>query len=297
MQYTQITCKTALNHIKSKTPYEWDLNIYRGCAHRCQYCFALYSHRYMESDQFFDEIFVKTNIVQRLEEKLSSRRWEHEVINIGGVTDSYQPIEQQAKLMPEILKLMIKYKNPVMLSTKSDLILRDYDFIDQLSRITSVNIASTVTTVDELVREKLEPGAVSSGRRLAMLKEFRKTNASVGLHMMPALPYLTDSYEALDALYSAAKEADVHYLLPGTLNLRGKTRQVYFQFLRREYPHILPATQRLFRTGSLDKDYRRLFYQNIASLTKKYGLDANYKKVMQQKLVGKQEVEQLSFFL
>ena len=91
--------------------------------------------------------------------------------------------------MPDILKVFIKYKTPIIISSKSDLILRYYDLIDALSQITYVNIAATITTVDEGIRKKLEPGGVSSVRRFEMLREFRKTNASIGVHMMPIVPY------------------------------------------------------------------------------------------------------------
>ena len=172
MSYKEIQCKNASNNVSGRLPYKWDLNIYRGCVHQCQYCFALYSHQYLEvnTDDFFKDIFVKTNIVDKLEEKLSSPSWKREVVNIGGVTDSYQKAEANYKLMPDILKLFIKYKTPIIISSKSDLILRDYDLIDELSQITYVNIAATITTTDEGVRQKLEPSGVSSARRFEMLK-------------------------------------------------------------------------------------------------------------------------------
>ena len=122
--YKEIVCKVALNKLKRKIPFAWDLNIYRGCEHRCQYCYAIYSHDYLGSEQYFDTIYVKTNIVEQLEKQLGSPDWKQEVVNIGGVTDSYQPAEEKYKLMPHILRLMIKYSTPCIISTKSDLILR-----------------------------------------------------------------------------------------------------------------------------------------------------------------------------
>ncbi len=114
--------------------------------------------------------------------------------NIGGVTDSYQPIEREMKIMPEILKLMIKYKTPIIISTKSDLILRDIALIKELADITYVNVAFTITTMDEQLREKLEPNASPSLKRFEALQQFKKTNASLGVHIMPIIPYLTDTY-------------------------------------------------------------------------------------------------------
>ncbi|MFZ2537550.1 MAG: radical SAM protein, partial [Oscillospiraceae bacterium] len=137
--YKEITCESALNKLKRQIPYGWDLNIYRGCAHGCKYCYAMYSHKYLDSGGFFDDIYVKTNIVEQLEKELSAPSWKREIINIGGVTDSYQSAEATYKIMPEILKLLIKYKTPAIISTKSTLVLRDYDLIDELSQITYIN--------------------------------------------------------------------------------------------------------------------------------------------------------------
>lgn len=120
-----------MNHIKTtRLPYHWDLNIYRGCEHNCEYCFAMYTHQYIEDTDFFHHIYVKKNIVEQLEKKLSSPSWKKEIINLGGVTDNYQPAEKSFQLMPEILKLMIRYKNPIIISTKSTLILRDLELIN-----------------------------------------------------------------------------------------------------------------------------------------------------------------------
>ena len=226
--YREITCASACNKLKRKIPYGWDLNIYRGCEHECRYCYAMYSNQYLGSGDYFEDIYVKTNIVQELEKELSAPGWKREVINIGGVTDSYQPAESIYQLMPDILKLMIRYRTPCIISTKSDLILRDYDLIAELAEITYVNVAATITCMDEGIRKKIEPNGAESRKRFQMLKEFSKTNASTGLHFMPIIPYLTDSRENVDELYQMAKESQVGYVLPGTLYLRGKTRNVFF---------------------------------------------------------------------
>lgn len=279
-----LSCAAALNKLKRKIPYGWDLNIYRGCAHACTYCYARYTHGYLEDDDF-TSIYAKTNIVEILERELAAPSWNREVINIGGVTDSYQPAEAELKLMPEILKLLIKYKTPAIISTKSDLVLRDYDLVAQLAEITYINIASTITTLDEEVRAKIEPGAVSSAARFAMLGEFRKTNASIGLHTMPIIPYLTDSRDNIEALCREAAKARVHYILPGVLYLRGKTHSFFFESLQNQFPELYPRIRELYKKGGADPAYKDALYRTVVNpLREKYGLSSSYSKPMKEKM-------------
>lgn len=284
IKYKEISCETAMNHLKRRMPYSWDLNIYRGCEHGCKYCYAIYSHEYLGSDNYFGDIYVKTNIVEQLEKQLCDLKWKREIVNIGGVTDSYQAAEEHYRFMPEILKLLIKYKTPAIISTKSDLILRDYDLIDELSRITYINVAATVTTMDENIRKLIEPGGVESDRRFKMLKIFRKTNASVGLHVMPIIPYLTDSFENFDLLFSSAKDSGVHYVLPGTLYLRGKTRTVFFEFIKKEFPNLYNDLSILYKSGGADKEYKNSLYKTVNELRDKYNLSSSYTKPIKEKL-------------
>ena len=293
--YKEITCASACNKVSGRFPYIWDLNIYRGCEHGCKYCFAMYSHEYLGSEQYFSDIFIKTNIAERLEKQLSSPSWKREVVNIGGVTDSYQPIEAQYKLMPEILRLLIKYKNPCIISTKSDLITRDYDLIAELAGLTYVGIAATITCMDENIRKKIEPGSVSSESRFAMLREFSKTEACIGLHAMPLIPYLTDTEENIDALFSRAKGCGVDYVIPDVLNLRGRTRQVFFEFLRSEYPTLCKPFAELYKTGGASKDYKQRLYAMVNELRVKHSLSSNYRALMNARLAQTENL-QLSLF-
>ena len=284
MPLTEIHCESALNKLKRQVPFGWDLNIYRGCSHACRYCYAIYSHEYLGSDAFSQDIFVKTNIVEQLEKELSSPNWKRQVVNIGGVTDSYQKAEETYQLMPQILKLLIKYKTPAIISTKSTLVLRDFDLIDQLSRITYINVAATITTMDEAVRKKIEPGGAPSAERFVMLKEFSKTNASIGLHVMPIIPWLTDSRENFEALCQNARDCYAHYLLPGVLYLRGTTRKVFLDFIQSTYPDLFPRFQAMYKTGAADKEYKNQLYIMVNELRDLYGISSSYSKPMKEKM-------------
>ncbi|MDR0768189.1 MAG: radical SAM protein [Methanosarcinales archaeon] len=285
-EYLPIQCKTALHAVSGGFPYKLDLNIYRGCENGCKYCFAIYSHKYMKSeelkdqspDSYYDQIYVKTNVAEQLDKELSRPGRKKAVVNIGGVCDSYQRAESLFELMPDILKVMLKHKNPIIISTKSDLILRDFDLIDELSKHVFVNIASTITTVDENLREKIEPGAVSTKRRFDMLEKFKKTDATIGVHTMPILPYLTDMPENLEAIFSKTKEIGAEYIIVQTLYLRSQTKQTYLEFIKSEFPELLESTKQLYRMGSLDKEYKKKFYSMLNPLLKKYDLSTDFMK-------------------
>ena len=312
--YISIRCKTACNPVRGRFPYRWDLNIYRGCDHGCRYCFAMYTDRYMvgsDSTSFFRTVYKKENIAEQLEKQLSSPKWNGDVINLGGITDNYQPWEAENGLMTQVLEILLKYRNPCIISTKSDLILRDFDLIDQLSRMTYVNIASTITCTDQSLAAELEPGAVHPDRRFAMLKEFSKTNAVTGVHSMPLIPLLTDNPENLESLYNGASHCGAKYLLPGFLYLKGDTRQSFFDYLFQYHPQLVAPMNRLFTDREAYKQHRIPAYREIRRLAVKYRMTSDYMKEVRRrmnagkscfaqncgcKFVRGDEGEQLDFF-
>ena len=216
------------------------------------------------------------------------------------LTDSYQAIEKEYELMREILKVLIKHKNPAIISTKSKLILRDLDLINELSQVTYINIAGAVTSMDEEINSSLEPNAPSSNDRIAMLKKIRKeTNASTGLHFMPIVPYLTDSNENIDAIFKNMELANVHYTILGPLNLYGQTRRFFFDFLKEDFPHIHKDMISLYKTGRLDKQYKRELFKKINKIKGKYNISTNYMRIIREKskeFIKKEEFKQSNLF-
>ncbi len=320
--FEEIKVKKALNRINKSSritlPFHWDLNIYRGCEHGCNYCYAMYSHSYLEEKDksvfserdfekkfcssseegdcaFFQRIYVKTNVAEALEKQLAARSWKKEVINIGGVCDSYQPAEAKYGLMREILALMIEYKNPVTISTKSDLILRDFDLLSELAELTYVNIAVTVTTMDGKLSSILEPLASSPEKRISVLQKFEDTAAITGLHMMPILPFLTDNPQNLEQIFSHAAECKVDYILPGILYLRGETRKHFFSFLKYNFPELLDPYRKLYAKGGADTVYKAELYGVINALMEKYHLSGDYMQPMKAKLSHSRQLKLTDF--
>ncbi len=295
MQIHEVECKSALNKLKRRMPYKYDLNIYKGCSHGCIYCYAMYTHDFLHGLSFHEDIYVKENVVDILETELMKKSWKREIINIGGVTDSYQHIEKKYKIMPEILKLLIKYKTPCIISTKSDLILRDYDLIDELSRLTYVNVAASIVTIDEEIKRVIEPNTISSEKRFDMLNEFSKLEVSTGLHLMPIVPFLTDSKENIDLILEKSNDSKVDYVLPGMLYLKGSTRPYFLIKVKENYPEKYRRLLNLYKTGGADKEYKDKFYHMFNLLSEKYNINRSYSKIIKEKF-ERFEHKQLSLF-
>lgn len=286
--YQTITCKSALNKINSFLPYHYDLNIYRGCEHCCVYCFAKYSHKYLEDNHFFNHIYIKENIVEELEKKLSSKSWKRDVINLGGITDSYQPIEKEKKLMPKILRLLIKYKTPAIISTKSSLILRDIDLLKELSDVAGVQIACTITTLDQNLASILEPNASSIKLRMKTIQTLKEAGLTVGWHLMPIIPYITATRNNLKNIFEIASKCQIDYMITGLLNLRGTTKTDFFHFLKQTFPDKYEAIWNLYHNKERMKEYKVQLYQLLNSLEKEYHINRNYQKYVPQKKEKKQ---------
>ena len=290
IMYKTITCKTALNKLNSSyLPYNWDLNVYRGCSHRCQYCYALYSHSYLNAGDFFDDIFIKENIVEALETDLKKRSWKREVVNLGGVTDSYQAIEKKTKLLPDILRLLIKYKTPASLSTKSKLLLRDKALFEELAEVAGASVGISVTTLDEELRKKIEPGSSSTTERFEIINAFKGTKVRTGVLMMPILPYLTDSEENLRELFKASQDNGADFAITGLLNLRSQTRGHFLNFIRNEFPDLYQPYLNYYSKRVNKKAYRETVYARISKFRKEYPLSP-------KRISRKKQPEQLQLF-
>jgi DNA repair photolyase len=268
----EITVKSALHFHKRPTATYWDLNIYRGCAHQCRYCYALYSHQYLHSNHFFNEIFVKTNIAEKLDEEFSKRRWRGEPVTLSGVSDCYQPVEKDYQLMPRVLRVFHKHKNPIVISTKSLLIRRDIGLIRDLCQVTQVFVSTSLSTIDETVAKKLEPKAPSPQERLTLLAELKAAGCITTLLYMPVIPYLTDSESEMEMVFSLLKAHHVDNVHAGVLNLRGMTQTTFLSFLRTTFPTCYENLNSLYRSKSRLQRYRQKCADTIHRLRQQYDL-------------------------
>lgn len=270
MRIKEISAKSVLHYHDRAFSTNWDINPYRGCAHKCIYCFAQYSHKYLDSNEFFDDILVKTNVAEALDTDFSKRNWQGCPVNLCGVTDPYQPIEKQYKLMPRIIETFIRHKNPMVITTKSTLLLRDLDLLAELNKVAYVNIQISASVIDERIRSKIEPNASPTIERLAMLKEITNRGIDTGVLMMPIIPFLTDNIENLDAIFRFAKNNGARNIIPAIIHLRGETKKCFYEHIQSLFPDLLQKITPLFKGAYVDKNYAEKFQRNIMQLRKKY---------------------------
>ena len=289
----ETVCKSALYRHNSKwLPYKYDINVYRGCAHRCIYCYALYSHAYIGGGNFHREIYAKTNIAAVLAGEL--RRFSGETVNLGGVTDSYQPAEREYKLTRAVLELLAAYRVPVTVCTKSPLILRDIGLLMQAADAGGAKAAFTITTLDDTVARLIEPGAPPPRARMDAVRTLRQGGIACGVHLMPVIPYLTSDAHDLEAVFDAAKEADASYVLAGALNLKGETRPVFMDNVHTAFPALYGRVRALYRDKSSYQAYKEDLHRMLEKLRKKYRLP--YYTQMRRQPQPQPEPEQLSFW-
>ncbi len=271
---TETVCSSALHHHNSKwLPFKYDINVYRGCAHRCIYCYALYSHGYIGGDgAFYEQIYAKTNVVDVLMRELP--RFSRETVNLGGVTDSYQPAEGKCKLMPGVLEQMARFHVPAVISTKSALILRDMEQLEKVAGAGGLMAALTVTTMDGAVASLIEPGSSRPAERMATVRELKKQGLTCGVHLMPVIPYLTSGRDSLEAVFSAAKDAGADYVLTSALNLKGPTRRGFFEAVRQGFPPDHGRIQSLFYDKQAYTEYKRELQEVVNRLRDKYAMSA-----------------------
>lgn len=273
----EIIAKTILHHHEKQFATNWDANIYRGCGHNCRYCFAQYSHKYLENKDFFSDINVKSNAPELLYRELAKPKWDKSPVNVCGISDCYQPEEENYKIMPRVIKSFIARRNPIVIGTKSTLILRDIELIKELNDIAEVSVMISVSTLDEYKRKLIEPDTAPTIERLKMLKQFEKIGCKTSVLFMPIIPYISDDQENLDKIFRITKEYNLGSINAWPLHLRGNTKKVFYTFLQEHFPNLLGEYQKLYIKGNVSQEYSFELQNRVMELRKKYNIFSSYK--------------------
>jgi len=201
--------RTIINYNDSPdVGFNASINPYRGCEHGCIYCFARPNHEYLGFSAGLDfetKILVKENAPELLRRELASPRWTPQVIAISGVTDAYQPVERRLQLTRRCLEVLVEFRNPAVIITKNELVVRDIDLLGELARLDGALVFVSVTSLDPELARELEPRASQPARRLAAIKALAAAAIPVGALVAPVIPGLTD--HEIPAILSAVREA------------------------------------------------------------------------------------------
>lgn len=286
MKYTEKETSSAIRKTEKRVfPYKYSLNVYEGCEHNCRYCAQQQEHRSQSQENLLGQVFINTNIVELLEKELSSENWKGNIIQLGSLFDCYQPCEKKYRIMPEILKLMIKYKNPISINTHSSLILRDIDLYSELARHTFVNVSMTINTHRDYISGMLEPGASMPNERFETLKAFTKTNVTTGFHAMPLIPYVADDENTLGTIMKWAYTANVSYMLRGVLYLRTGIKSRYLNYIKQDFPKFYEAYKHLYFREATHKVYRGKINGFLNKLQERYPVNTRYKDFLPEELL------------
>ncbi len=278
VQYFELAPKSLLNKTRPGMPFAWSLNPYRGCEYACRYCYARYTHEFMElrdSDDFENRIYAKGNIAPVLRRELS-RLDPRGGIAIGTSTDPYQPAERRFERTRAALEVFAASKGlQISITTKSDLIKRDLSLLREIARRNSLAVNMTITTLDESLARILEPRAPAPRLRLNTVQALSGAGIPVGVFPNPIMPLITDDERKLDRLAKAAKDHGAQYFGGGILFLMPSARRVFFPFVEKHYPHLLRRYQvRYEESAYIRGAYQDSIRARIAAIRDRYGLAA-----------------------
>ncbi|MBE7560223.1 PA0069 family radical SAM protein [bacterium] len=230
--------KSVLSHNDSPDiGFDESLNPYRGCEHGCIYCYARPMHEYLGFSAGLDferKILVKENAPELLRRELLKDSWTPQPIALSGATDCYQPIERKLRITRRCLQVLAEFRNPVTLTTKNRLVLRDMDILKELARFEAVRVQLSISTLDAELARVLEPRTSPPAERLRTVAALNEAGVPTGVLVAPVIPGLSDEWVArvVDAAGGAGARF-VEYLL---LRLPHGLPELFSQWLEEHFP-------------------------------------------------------------
>jgi len=254
-RFYEVRAKSVLNRVpeKSRMPFRWTVNPYRGCSHACRYCFARPTHKYLDFDagrDFEREIVVKVNAPEVLRAELARPSWKHEHVALGTNTDPYQWVEGRYRLMEGIWEALRDAANPCSVLTKSPLLLRDLPLMLQIAERASFSACLSIPTLDEKAWRATEPHTPSPRARLEAVTELNRAGIPTGVLIAPLMPGINDAPHQVEPLLELAMEAGARSIGGVALHLRGEVRQIFMEWLRAQRPDLVARYEELYRRGA-----------------------------------------------
>ena len=268
--FYEVEAKSLLNRVPaaSRMPFEWTVNVYRGCGHACRYCFARPTHTYLNfsaGEDFENRIVVKVNAAEVLRRELRRPTWGGQHVAMGTNTDPYQRCEGRYKLTRAVLEVFRDFRNPCSVLTKSPLLTRDLDLMTELREVAGFSAALSIGTLDEDAWRSTEPGTPHPRARIAAVRRLRVAGIECGVLVAPILPGISDSPDQLKAVVGAAADAGATHIAGITLHLRPGVKEVFMPWLEREHPELVAGYRRMYRGANAPKEVRDTISARVRS--------------------------------
>jgi DNA repair photolyase len=302
VEYFTLGIRSLLNRVVSQRhlPFEWAINPYRGCEFACKYCYARYTHEFMELREGVDferKIFVKQHAADLLRQELRRVKF-GEGIAIGTATDPYQPAERRFEVTRVILEELARHSGlEIGIVTKSNLVVRDVEILRRVAENNRLYVNLTVTTVNTDLARILEPRAPRPDLRLEAVRQLNLAGVDAGVICAPVLPEITDRPRDLEALVKAASEAGAKYIFANGLFLKPCSAAVFLPFLEQQFPTLVDLYRKRYADRAfLPKGYSERLSRLMASLRQKYGISREYERRSRQPDASPRTNQQLQLF-
>jgi DNA repair photolyase len=267
--------------------FTWTINPYRGCEFACRYCYARYTHGFMElpPEDFERRIFIKQNAAWLLEQELRQVRAEEEIA-LGTATDPYQPVERRAKVTQSLLEVLARQQGlRIGVVTKSTLIERDIPLLKRIAEKNTLVLHLTITTPNAALARLLEPRAPRPDLRLRTVARLRQAGLSTGILCSPLLPGITDTGKALDGMAKRAKEAGASFFCAQPLFLKPCSKEIYLGFIKENFPALEPMYRQRFDDAAfVSKAYRKRIEELVKAVCAKYSLGRRKDALLTQRV-------------
>ncbi len=302
IEYFTLPAKSLLNRCVSsrQMPFTWTINPYRGCEFGCRYCYARYTHEFMEMRdgmEFEQKIYVKQHAAGLLRHDLH-RVKPDEAIALGTATDPYQPAERRYEVTRAILEEFARHRGfELSIVTKSNLIVRDLELLKVVAKTNRLSVHITVTTLDVELARILEPRAPRPDLRIDAVRTLSQAGLRVGVSCSPVVPGITDSPKDLEAVIRATAEAGGDYVFANPLFLKPCSAAVFLPFLEQNFPHLAENYRKRYQDRAfLPPAYAKRLSQLVGQLREKYKITRARRPAYATKWPVQGFDEQLSLF-
>ncbi len=278
VDYHQLPSRSFIGKCSSPNmPFRYTINPYRGCEFGCKYCYARYTHEFMElrdPADFEVHIYAKRWHPQEFRAELA-RIPRSENIAIGTATDPYQPAERRYSITRSMLEVIATDRGRrIWITTKSDLVARDTDVLQRIAARSRVHVNMTVTTTDERLARLLEPYAPRPSLRLDTIRKLTAAGIPCGVLCCPLMPLINDSEESIAQVAEAASQAGATSFHGNVVFLKPCAKRVFLPFLESEFPHLVRRYRERFeRNAYLRGEYPAMIGRRIDAIRRRYGLN------------------------